>query len=55
MLAKNVERLERYLSVLDKELTGKAFIVGDCFSAADVMLGGLISWLQVSPDVNEVR
>lgn len=52
MIAKDVERLERYLGVIDKELTGKEFIVGDSFSAADVMLGGLLSWLQVTmPEV----
>jgi len=38
------EQLDAALKVVDDELVGKEFILGDQFSAADVMIGTMLGW-----------
>eukprot|EP00884_Botryococcus_braunii_P005596 jgi/Botrbrau1/15037/Bobra.320_2s0011.1 len=53
MMTKNVDRMQRLLAVIDKQLAGKHFIHGDSFTAADIMLGSLLAWLQMAmPEVD---
>ena len=52
MMTKNVDRTQRLLAVIDKQLAGKHFIHGDSLTAADIMLGSLLAWLQIAmPEV----
>ena len=41
------EQLHSALAVLERALTGRTFIVGDEFSAADVMVGSTLAWAQM--------
>lgn len=40
----STERFREVAAVLEKEIAGKPYLLGDAFSAADVVVGGCINW-----------
>jgi glutathione S-transferase len=46
-LAEAREKLREYLVPVEKALVGRSFVLGEEFSAADVVLGGVLGWARV--------
>lgn len=44
VVTQSTERFREVAAVVEKEMSSKPFILGDSFSAADVVVGGCINW-----------
>jgi glutathione S-transferase len=48
MAMKNGEEMDRHLKVIEKQLKGKQYLVGNSLSAADIAMGSLLLYMKMA-------